>query len=291
MSLRLSASALTHVGCVRQNNEDNFYLQGHIREDVNEQQAKWDCTAPDVCFLAAVADGMGGEAAGELASLTAVRALRPSVFALAQETLQESVTRANDRICEEIRNNGGRRMGSTLAALFIDEGKALCGNIGDSRCYRMRGGTLTQLSTDHNKARRMVELGVLTPEQAAHHRSRHELTRHLGIFEEEMVLRPTFCEPVELREGDVFLLCSDGLNDVVTDEAIAACLSDDIGPEVQASRLVQLALEGGGRDNITVVVIRVQGDRPALWQRLFARPDARPAAQQAAPGGRPRSIR
>ena len=271
MSFRISAAARTHVGRIRTNNEDNFYLQKHIRRDVNQGSAFCGGTWKDRSFLAAVADGMGGEAQGETASLMTVRALNPCRFEEIEEAARDAIDRANREICGEIEKNGGRRMGSTLAALYIDDGKARCCNIGDSRVYLLREGKFMRLSTDHNKAGRMVELGVLTPEQAARHPSRHELTQHLGIFEEEMVLEPAFGEPVTLQEGDVFLLCSDGLTDMVSEAAIAACLSREAPPEEQTESLVQLALDGGGRDNVTALVVQIKEARPSLWQRLLAR--------------------
>ena len=270
MKYGLNAAARTHVGRVRSNNEDNFYLQGEIREDVNRQEAEARGDFSPARFLAAVADGMGGETAGELASLLAVQSLCPSTTERAEGTARSSVAQANEKICNEIEKNGGRRMGSTLAALYIDNGQALCCNVGDSRCYLLRNGTLEQLSTDHNKAKRMVELGVLTPEQAARHPSRHELTQHLGIFEEEMLIEPAFHPLVGLRPGDVFLLCSDGLTDMVTEADITACLLEESGPEEKAETLVRLALEGGGRDNVTVLAVQVEADKRSLLQRIFS---------------------
>ena len=270
MRFQLHAAVRTHVGKIRDNNEDNFYLQGTIREDVARQEMSYACTALDTRFLAAVADGMGGETAGELASLLAVQALRPSIMDRAEDTARQSVTEANRAICDEIEKNGGRRMGSTLAAFYIDEGKILCCNIGDSRCYRLREGKLELLSTDHNKAGRMVEMGVLTPEQAARHPSRHELTQHLGIFEEEMIIEPAFCGPEALQPGDIFLLCSDGLTDMVTEADITACLLMESSPEEKADKLVSMALEGGGKDNVTVLVVQTKGDKRSLIQRIFS---------------------
>ena len=269
MNFRISAAARTHVGRIRTNNEDNFYLQDHIRKDVDQKNAEYHGDWKASRFLAAVADGMGGEAQGETASLMTVEALKPCRLEGIEEAARTAIERANREICSEIEKNGGRRMGSTLAALYIDDGKARCCNIGDSRVYLLREGKFMRLSTDHNKAGRMVELGVLTPEQAARHPSRHELTQHLGIFEEEMVLEPAFGEPVTLQEGDVFLLCSDGLTDMVTETAIAACLSREATPEEQAESLIQQALEGGGRDNVTVIVIQAEEAQPSFWRRLL----------------------
>lgn len=260
MKLRIRAAVRTDAGRVRANNEDNFYLNGRIRQNVRRDRAHARCAVRTGPFLAAVADGMGGEARGELASLLAVQSLRPCPFAQAVPTALACVAEANARICEQIVQIGGR-MGSTLAALFAEDGRVICCNIGDSRCYLLRDGVLTRLSTDHNKAGRMVELGVLTPEQASRHPSRHELTQHLGIFPEELVIEPAFSDVLELQAGDLFLLCSDGLTDMASEAEIAACLRGGGSPGTLAKALVRLALARGGRDNVTALVARVEERR------------------------------
>ncbi len=270
MSMRISAAAKTHMGRVRDNNEDNFYLCGAYRKDVSQGTEERQYTGGDSRFLAAVADGMGGEESGETASLFAVEALRPCELDEIRKTALACIRQANDRICREMEETGGKRMGSTLAALYIDGGTAVCVNVGDSRIYLLRDGQLSQLSQDHNKARRMVEMGVLTPEQAARHRSRHELTQHLGIFEEEMIIEPFFSEEIILRDGDCFLLCSDGLTDMVSDEEIGARMGEEGTPEELAESLVSLALDHGGRDNVTVVPVLVKEEKRTWLQKLFA---------------------
>ena len=264
----IQGAACTHTGRVRSNNEDNFYLAGRYRENVEQGEDAAVCRSYDRCFLAAVADGMGGEELGEEASLMAVQALKPCSFREIPSEAEKAVRRGNDRICEEMKCRENRRMGSTLTALYIDEGRAVCCNVGDSRGYLLRDGELFQLSVDHNKAERMVKLGILTPEQAARHPSRHELTQHLGIFADEMVIEPAVSRPVALKDGDLFLLCSDGLTDMVSPEDMKAVLSEKILPQEMAERLVQLALAGGGRDNVTVIVLQIREKAP-VWRRLF----------------------
>ena len=272
----VDGAARTHTGRVRSNNEDNFYLQGRYREDVEQGEDEAVCRASDRRFLAAVADGMGGEEQGEKASLMAVRALKPCSFGEISSQAAAAVDEANREICEEIENQGGRRMGSTLVSLYMDEGKAVCCNVGDSRAYLLREGKLSQLSVDHNKAGRMVELGVLTPEQAARHPSRHELTQHLGIFADEMVIEPAVSQTVELEDGDLFLLCSDGLTDMVSMEDLKAVLSGGVSPQEMAKELVRLALAGAGRDNVTVIVLQIREKEP-VWRRLFGRAGSKEA--------------
>lgn len=258
MNLNIEAAVRTNTGRIRANNEDNFFLADDIREDVSDGEARCSVSEIDRWFLAAVADGMGGEERGELASLITVENIYPCPFHKMRETAADCIRQANEQICNEIEEHGGARMGSTLAALYIDKGKALCCNIGDSRVYLMRDGVLSQLSVDHNKAHQMVSLGILTPQQAARHPSRHQLTQHLGIFEDEMIIEPAFSQVIVLKDGDQFLLCSDGLTDMVTDEEIAARLTEGKDPEDVVEDLVDLALEHGGRDNVTALVVQIR---------------------------------
>lgn len=258
--MKLNYAVRTHQGKIRENNEDNFYWNGKIRTDVNENQICYKGSETAGRVLAAVCDGMGGEAQGELASLIAVRALKPCPVKLVQETAIACIQRANAEICNEIEKNNGKRMGTTLAALYIDEDKAVCCNVGDSRVYRMHDGKLEQLSIDHNRVSQLVAMGVLSPEEAKTHKSRHVLTQHLGIFEDEMRIEPAFTEEICLKGGDMFLLCSDGLTDMVTDEEIVNILQQG-SPKEQADRLVEQALEHGGRDNVTVIVCQVTEEK------------------------------
>lgn len=255
--IKLNYAVRTHQGKIRENNEDNFYWNGKIRADINENQLSYKGVEAAGQVLAAVCDGMGGEAQGELASLIAVRALKPCSVEQVQETALASIQMANTKICDEIEKNNGKRMGTTLVALYIENDKAVSCNVGDSRVYRMHEGTLTQLSVDHNQVSQLITAGILTREEARKNKNRHVLTQYLGIFEEEMVIRPAFSEEITLDDGDVFLLCSDGLTDLVTDEEITEILQ--VGKqEEQVERLVECALEHGGRDNITVIVCQVE---------------------------------
>lgn len=268
MQFKIKTAVGTHVGKVRKNNEDNFYLSGHIRSDVSQREASYRWNGKANRFLAAVADGMGGEDRGETASLIAVENLVPCALEQLPNAAVDCIRAANHKICIEIEHNGGKRIGSTLAALYIDQGQAVCCNIGDSRVYHLRGGVLHQISVDHNRARNMVELGVLTLEQAAQHPSRHELTQHLGIFEEEFLIEPAFSEPILLQDSDRFLLCSDGLTDMVAEDRLSELVGGSEPPEEQVSKLIQLALDQGGHDNITALVVQIQR-QPRLfgWAR------------------------
>lgn len=254
----------TSAGNIRSNNEDNYYLFGNYRYDTNINSKKEEKESLAEQALAAVYDGMGGEESGELASLTAARFFMPCKWEKVQEEALYQTKCANAELCREIRKRDGGRIGTTAVALYVDEGKAVCCNIGDSRCYFMRDGILQQLSMDHSEAENMIRMGVLDPVQARQSKNWHRLTQHLGIFPEEFVIEPHFSEQIILKRGDRFLLCSDGLTDMVMDGEIAAILGSAKDSGSAVDELVKSALLQGGRDNVTVMVLEVL--QITLWQ-------------------------
>lgn len=255
----LEAIALSDVGRVRQNNEDNYYIQGKVRQNLAQQKSEESYAGVARQSLFAVADGMGGESDGEIASLVSVQSLRPCGLDEICEEAYNAIVEANEIICNEIMRKGGKRMGSTLTALYMDNDTAVVCNIGDSRAYLMRDGIFTQISEDHTIVQQMVNIGAITKEEARTHKKRHVLSQNIGIFPDELVIEPTFSEDIELKDGDLFLLCSDGLTDMLTDDEIREIMRmgsvDD-----QAHRLVEGALENGGRDNITVILVKVKNE-------------------------------
>lgn len=242
--LFLEHFGITDAGKVRQNNEDSL-LVGEGRDEK----------------LFAVADGIGGFEAGEVASSIAVEALKELP---AGEPFGVTVQEANRRILETARNNEKLSgMGTTVVAVrFSDAGRELSAevaHVGDSRAYLMRGGDLRVLTEDHSLVAEMVRSGDLTRTQAAEHPQRNLITRALGAEEEVEV--DTAALPVE--EGDRFLLCSDGLTDMVSEERVAAILGQHPAePETPARRLVSAALNAGGVDNVTIVIVDVKRDEP-----------------------------
>ena len=261
----LQAALRSHPGLIRGNNEDAARILSGGRTDAgadlgkcSPEQAEFSGTwsGDSVCFLAAAADGMGGEACGELASFAAIRHLQPASFRKIRETGEETVRRANEEICREMAARGAR-MGSTLAVLYLDGDQGMAMNLGDSRIYLLRDGSLTQLSEDHSRAAQMVRQGILTPEEALSHPGRHALTQHLGIEPEEFLIEPAWEGPLDLAAGDRFLLCSDGLYDMVSEEEIRRFLETAESPEDACGTLLDAALAGGGRDNVTVLAVFV----------------------------------
>jgi len=233
----VTAGWATHVGRVREGNEDAGYVGSRL----------W-----------AVADGMGGHAAGEVASGLVVEAMAElDEGVLRLDALIAGVTQANDRLraysAEHVRTRG---MGTTLTGVaLLDEDAAarLCVfNIGDSRVYRYAGGDLEQLTRDHSEVGELVAEGVLTAEEALFHPLRNVLTRCLGLWPFPGV--DTW--PLDVGDGR-FLVCSDGLTGEVTDAGIAEILGAQEAPQAAADALVAAALEAGGHDNVTVIVLDV----------------------------------
>jgi protein phosphatase len=148
-------------------------------------------------------------------------------------------------------------MGTTLTMAFISGWKLFVMHAGDSRCYLLRGGKLRQLTSDHTVAAELARQGVIRPEDVSHHQFRHVVTSVLGGDESGVEVG---VQRADLESGDVLLLCSDGLSDMLSDEQIAAVLLAELDPEQAVRRLVAGANEQGGKDNITAVVARIEGD-------------------------------
>jgi len=257
----INSVAASNVGNVRENNEDNFFLNGKTLDTSITGTA---ITSDQVdSGLFAVCDGMGGEEHGETAAVIAVDTLNEYYHQILEENtsfdewLELYADEANARICAEIEKNGGKRMGTTFAVLYIQDQTAYISNIGDSRAYLFRNHQLTQLSKDHTQIRRLLDMGILTAEHAKTHPDRHKLTQHLGIFPDEMVIEAFAAEPMQIEGEDVFLLCSDGLTDMLEDQEIETILRQYASPQDTALELIAAALQSGGKDNVTVVVVKV----------------------------------
>ena len=231
MTVHLVVGAATDVGRVRDHNEDAFLVD-------------------DQLGLFAVADGMGGHQAGEVASAIALEALRAAVTS--GEGIRDAVTRANDAVHEKSTTDERLRgMGTTLTAGTLAAGDTLLlGHVGDSRAYLLRDHHLERLTTDHSLVEELVQAGELTEEQAESDPRRSMITRALGIEPEVDV----DLYPVQVVSGDRLLLCSDGLTGMVGEDRIEAVLTEEPDPNAAARRLIDAANAGGGIDNITVLV-------------------------------------
>ncbi len=207
--------------------------------------------------LFVVADGMGGAQAGEVASRIAVEHFEQGLPAegTAEERLAAVVQRANREIHERSYADASRAgMGTTLTAAYLEDDHVAIAHVGDSRAYLMRGGELTRLTEDHSLVEELRKKGRLTEEEALEHPQRSIITRALGPEPEVEV--DTWSYPV--RPGDVVLLCSDGLTSMIPEDAIARAIAESPYLEAAAARLIAEANAAGGRDNITVVLFRVE---------------------------------
>lgn len=238
MSLKLRSVALTHRGLIRGANQDSAHAGA---------------------WLLAVADGMGGMAAGDLASTIAIEAVRPLDVETPEEGLvagfQDAVDAASAGIRAAVAEDQERQgMGTTLTALLLARtGSCLAlAHVGDSRAYLLRGGTMTQLTRDDTFVQMLVDEGVISPDEAHSHPRRAVVTRAL----QGEPVTPSYTTLVP-QEGDRWLLCSDGLSNVVRGDSLAEALLGHPDPAACAQRLVDLALRAGGPDNITVVVADV----------------------------------
>ncbi|RDB81494.1 Stp1/IreP family PP2C-type Ser/Thr phosphatase [Eggerthella lenta] len=231
-----SFGSRTDIGCLRDHNEDSLVV-----------------TPP----LFAVADGMGGHAAGEVASEIAVRALselapeHPDV-----EALGRAIEEANRAVIQAAREGRGRQgMGTTMTAAMLEGERLVIAQVGDSRAYLLHQGKLQQLTRDHSLMADMIEAGQLTPEEARTHPQRSVITRALGS---DAHLHPDIYE-INVETGDRLLICSDGLSGMIFDDQIENTLRRVQDPQRCASQLVNEAIAAGGHDNVTVIVADVTG--------------------------------
>jgi serine/threonine protein phosphatase PrpC len=243
--------------------------------------------------LFVVADGMGGAQAGEVASQIAVEAFETALpeQGSPEERLADRAQDANRRIYEISRTEDERAgMGTTLTAVYVDESGLAVAHVGDSRAYLFRDGELARLTQDHTLVEELVRRGKLTEEQAAEHPQRSIITRALGVDAEVDVDTRTF--PV--RSGDVILLCSDGLTSMITEQRIAEILGQESDLDRGAERLIAAANEAGGRDNITVILFRLEevesgrpadGDEPTMVGLAPAQDGGRKSSEGAASAG------
>jgi serine/threonine protein phosphatase PrpC len=238
----LACAGKSDVGLKRSNNEDAFVVD------------------PDRGFVA-VADGMGGAASGEVASQVFVDTTR-EVFSghqaqsdqVISALLQKSFLLANTRIFNLARENADRQgMGCTAELLAFYDRNYILGHVGDSRTYLFRDGVLRQMTKDHSLVQDEIDQGFISPEEARSHAHRHVIVRAVGVNEELAVdlIRG------QGQPGDVFLLCSDGLHDMIEDYQIQELLSLSVNVNEKAERLIEAAKAAGGHDNVTVALCEV----------------------------------
>lgn len=237
-------TGLTDVGVLRSVNQDAYYVDD-----------------PEGRFFI-VADGMGGHAGGQEASQLATQAIQEylnekwTAEEESPELLKAALLKANQAILQDQRKHPERSdMGTTVVVVIFRDEQPWCAHIGDSRLYRLRGAKLEQITEDHTWVARAMRVGEITPDQARVHPWRHVLAQCLGRED----LQQIDIQPLQVQPGDRLLLCSDGLTEELSDQLIASHLKTIRPCEKAASALVNAAKSHGGRDNITVVIVSIDG--------------------------------
>ncbi|HJU84270.1 MAG TPA: protein phosphatase 2C domain-containing protein [Holophagaceae bacterium] len=266
--MQIEFAALTHPGRVRKNNEDAYLLSALDGEEPILNEPERGLEVGPAGFLAAVADGMGGAAAGEIASREGLAAMNLHLFLHwarfaatdsperrlvhvligAVKTASQAVLRYADD------DRSSRGMGSTLTTVLLWRRSAYIAQVGDSRAYLLRRGELHQITVDQTLVHDMVESGAITAEEARTHPQRNMITQALGSPQPLRV--PVW--RADLKRGDKLLVCSDGLHGEVEDEKIREILSLDLPPHRSLELLVEAAIAHGGRDNITGVLLNLE---------------------------------
>jgi serine/threonine protein phosphatase PrpC len=240
----MEAAFKTHIGCIRAFNED----AGAVIKLTDE------------CLVTVVADGMGGHQAGNVASLMAVDIIRMELSALDQPTtpvkatekLKEVIAKANASIWEYASHHPDcHGMGTTIAVCVVSTDWLVIGHVGDSRIYRVSDGEIRQLTEDHSLVNELLKSGQISQEEAYKHPQRNVLLRALGTEKE---IQAEF-KAMEWEMHDLLLLCSDGLSNKLTTEEMGRIITTSNSPESAVDQLIELALEKGGEDNISAIVV------------------------------------
>jgi protein phosphatase len=244
---------------------------GSVRDHNEDYAGAYAPSTPDDSWdrgpMFVVADGLGGHAAGEVASRCAVERLLDSWSGgspqAPQQAVRNGIRDANVAVFDASLERGQRGMGTTIVAATLAGREAIVGHVGDSRAYLVRGDVCTQLTVDHSRVAEMVRMKLLTAEQAANHPARSQLTRSLGGEPAVQV----DVSRIDMTRGDVLILCSDGLWDAVSRTELgehAGLIGTESAPTAAdaADALIDLALKRGASDNVTVAVVQVTSDQP-----------------------------
>ena len=242
----MKAYGISDVGRVRRNNEDAYIINNvEIYRDGKRR----------VIHVLAVADGMGGHEAGEVASKMVVENLGAAPMVFVQDGLKglRGIIRFINKKVREESKRREKKMGTTLVGAVIENYQATIFNIGDSRAYLFRHGSLHRITRDHSLVQNKIDSGEITEEEALKDEDRHKITMAIGLREE---VKPDFYS-LKLTEGDLLLLCTDGLHDMLKDDEIEEIIKKYGRLSDIAGELVKRANEKGGKDNVTVIVARI----------------------------------
>ena len=262
----IKCAVCSDTGNYRRNNEDNYYVAGKFKEDntldYDEYKVEYALTEDEATLICAIFDGMGGLEAGEVASLLAAKTLSYYENKSLQQCINEYFKRANDAIAKL-----EDRTGTTATIIEFSLDGITIGNIGDSRAYlyypaeikSKKSSRILQLTKDDTRAQYLIDSGILEPEQAKGNGFINVLTQHLGMPEDEMIINPEITKRFRYKRRDIFLLCSDGISDVLSNEELRKLLdsSKRCSPINICRKIAEEAKAAGSKDNMTVLVAKV----------------------------------
>ena len=251
----LQTASVTHKGKIRERNEDNYFVDGFFleKEHGNDEAVRTLTSNLNELSAAAVFDGMGGESAGDLASYTAVKIFSELYAVLNknrlpnEKTVEELLCSVSNAVFAAAKEHKYRLIGSTVSMLMFNGEEGLLVDLGDSPVYQYRERKLEKINYEHTNAVLLKEQGI---------QRKPALTQFLGIDTEEFIIEP-YIQKIILQKGDVYLICSDGLTDMVEEKRIAEILGSDTDIKRKCEKLRDEALENGGVDNVTVILTQV----------------------------------
>lgn len=254
MNYQIEGACKSVIGCVRSNNEDNYYFNSQYlsKDNTGDREVKKMYFNNKQQAIAAVFDGMGGESNGEVASFLGASTLGNYLKSKNIDTFswQNYIERANNVICNEMSNI---RMGTTIAGVYFNEENMEICNLGDSKIFGLINNKLIQLSVDHTDKKIKDKLQIEKIKS-------YKLTQHLGIKKTEMVLEP-YIKKIDYSMFDSILVCSDGLTDMVSASEIENILNLDISVSNKVDKLISIALNNGGYDNITIMIFKIKNKK------------------------------
>ena len=265
MSIAIDAAVCSNMGRVRKNNEDNFYFNGlYMDESQRNAGGLFNLGSTEPIQIYAVCDGMGGEEGGEDASITAVRSLMEYAKSEHRVNGSQQIKDLLQKISDTIEENAqkkGFHSGTTIAMVAIVDDTIRIIHVGDSRVYCLENGKLTRKTVDHSEVQRMFSMGLITEEEMDTHPKRHVISQFLGMSRSDGLVAPAISEREQLRKGQKYLLCSDGLTDMVKDPEIREILAKAGTAEEAVKQLTIAALRNGGKDNVTSICLYIGNEK------------------------------
>lgn len=254
--MKITGLGKTDKGIVRENNEDNIYVDGQYVSDTSVASSTFYVDDSRDCHTLAVCDGVGGASYGELASLSVVKTLQQCELNDDFDAFSW-VEKFNSAVLAEKTLRETNEMGSTIALARFEEDTLFYVNVGDSRIYYYNGDDLEQLSKDHTRIQVMRDAGILN--EALSSKYEHQLTQYIGITEDEFIVEPSVGNK-KLQAGDVIVLCSDGVTDVLSHSDLLEILkiNQNLEPEELLNKIFDKAIEKKTKDNISIIVAKVK---------------------------------